>query len=110
MESHAPLGLDGADPLVAIVAWGLTEACSRLLSAAEARRARRFLPAVAVAIAVALRAAYEAVQGEPMTVDVLLRGAGAAGIAVLTHSQLRELRKGAPGSSPSAPPPGKPGT
>jgi hypothetical protein len=87
------LGLDAGDPAVAVLTWALTEAARRLLTRAQAQRARHVLPVVAVLVAVAARAGWEAVQGAPLTLDVVLRGLGAAGIAALGHSQIREVEK-----------------
>lgn len=89
----AALGVDGTDPLIAVLAWALTLAASRLLSRAEAKRARHFLPLLSIALAVGLRAALDATRGQPLTGEVVLRGFGSAAVAVLAHSQLREAGK-----------------
>lgn len=93
MTNQAALGLDGADPLVVVITWCLTEAASRLMTKAQASRARHALPAFAVLAAIGARAAIDAVGGEPITFDAVLRGLGAAGVAALGHSQMREVSK-----------------
>lgn len=94
------LGLDAGDPAVALIAWALTLAVGRMLTRAQAAKARTALPMMAAAIAVGLRAAYAVSAGQPLTVDVVARGFGAAAVAVFAHSQARELAKiGKPGTA-----------
>ena len=94
---------DGTDPLVAVLAWGITALLRRY---APKRWAwlRRSTPAVAVLLAVFLRTALAAGQGEPLTVQVGLRALAAGAVAVWGHSQLREVVKAAE-DSPSGKPP-----
>lgn len=92
-HSGTPLNFDAADPAVALLAWALTFAVGRWCPKGVRVQVRKVLPLVAVLLACAVSAGVAAVQGEPLTVAVLLRGLGAAGAAVLAHSQLREALK-----------------
>jgi len=82
--------MDATDPLVAAVAWALTAAARRI---PWLERHRAVLPTVAVLAAVAVRAGVGAVQGEALTLDAVGRGVVAGALAVLAHSQARELAK-----------------
>lgn len=107
MQTTVPF--DVSDPLIVIITWGLTVLLSKLPegSSFEAR-IRNFIPAIAVLLAVAVRSGIDAANGEPFTVGTLLRALAAGAVAVLTHSQFREVVKIlAPEESP--PPPVDPG-
>lgn len=84
--------IDGTDPAVVALTWGLTQLAG-LAGDRISEKTRHALPALAVVIAVGLRAGYTAVQGEPLTVDVFARGLAAGAVAVFLHSQVREVRK-----------------
>lgn len=86
METTA--AIDATDPMVVLLAWGLTYICGK-----ASPKTRKVLPIVAVLVAVAVRSAMAAVEGEPLSMDVLMRALGAAGVAVLGHSQMREVAK-----------------
>lgn len=104
---------DGSDPLVALLAWGLAWLVHRYAPKAWSRWVRRLTPTVAVLLAVFLRAAWAVSQDEPFTVQVLLRAVAAGAVAVLGHSQIREVVKavqppptegeGSPSGKPPAP-------
>ena len=86
--------VDATDPLVVVLTWFLTEAASQWVKGKKRTEAlRHILPALAVLIAIALRAAVTVTQGQALSVDVFLRALAAAGVAVLSHSQLREGQK-----------------
>lgn len=87
-----PTLIDPSDPVVVALTWGLTQIAG-LVGDRISDHTRHALPVVALVIAVALRAGYVAVQGEPLTVDVLARGLAAGAVAVFLHSQVREVRK-----------------
>lgn len=96
-----PTAVDATDPAVMLLAWLLTALVKRAepwlekLGLAPAFL-RASLPAIAVLMAVAIRASIVAVQGEPFSWDVLLRALAAGAMAVMVHSQVREVKK-APG-------------
>jgi hypothetical protein len=87
------LGVTAGDPVVALITWALTYAVGRWCPARFKVQVRAILPAIAVLLAVAISAGAAQAQHQPLTIDVVLRGVGAAGAAVLGHSQLRELLK-----------------
>ena len=94
---------DGSDPLVAFLAWGIMVLVRRY-APTRWDWLRKATPALAVLLAVFLRAAMAAAQGEPLTVQVGLRAFAAGAVAVWGHSQLREVVKAAE-DSPSGKPP-----
>lgn len=85
--------VDVTDPIVVMTTWGLTWAIGRLLRESEADAARAYLPVVAVALAVVIRSLIDNLSGREINMDTLLRALAAAGVAVLTHSQFREVVK-----------------
>lgn len=87
-----PLTVDATDPLVALLAWLLTSLVAKV-GGKRTRQVKHLLPAVAVLSAVALRAGVSAVEDAPVSVDTALRAVAAGGVAVLTHSQAREIQK-----------------
>lgn len=78
------------DLLAAVVAWALTWA---IAEHALAERLRPAIPALAVLLAVGLRAGADALAGVPLGLDTLLHGVAAGAGAVLAHSQVREVAK-----------------
>jgi hypothetical protein len=98
-----PLNLDAMDPLVAVATWGLTQGVARYMPKDKA--ARRFIPAIAVGIAIGVRTGIEAAQGHALTADVLLRAIGSGMAAVALHSQGREAAKWHAGRKAAAAPP-----
>lgn len=96
---------DGLDPLVVVLTWGLVAAVKRL---AKKRypKIRHILPFVAVLLAIGLRAAAETMQGADFSTATLLHGLSAAGLAVLLHSQIREVGKARQSKSGSVDPNG----
>jgi len=81
---------DAIDPIVVLLAWALTYAAGRY---AVPKSLRGALPLVAVLGACALRAGGDALLGTPLDLETFLHAVGAAGVAVLGHSQFRELQK-----------------
>jgi len=98
---------DGTDPLVAILAWGIM-VLARRYAPKRWGWLRKATPALAVLLAVFLRTALAAGQGEPLTVQVVLRALAAGAVAVWGHSQLREVVKAVEEGSPSGKPPEPP--
>ena len=97
---------DGSDPIVAFLAWGLMVLVRRY-APTRWDWLRKATPALAVLLAVFLRAVLAAAQSEPLTVQVGLRALAAGAFAVWGHSQLREVVKAAQegkGSSSEEPP------
>lgn len=100
--------VDPSDPIVALFALVLTEALKRLLKPAALARIGPVIPAIVVLTALALRAGYDAALTEGgLTWASVLRGLAAAGVAVLTHAQLRSVAKALTG--PQDPPATGPG-
>ena len=94
MEEQISADVDATDPVVVLIAWILTQIASHALKGDErVERYRSLLPALAVVIAVGARAALDAASGEALTVESVLRALAAAGVAVLAHSQGREIMK-----------------
>lgn len=85
--------VDATDPAVMVIAWGLTYAVGRWCPPDFETRVRPILPVVALLAACGARAAIDATQGEPLTLEALLRAVAAAGVAVMGHSQVREVHK-----------------
>jgi hypothetical protein len=97
---------DGTDPFVALLAWALTILARRYAPAKIKARVHQLTPAVAVLLAVFLRAGLSVAYDEPMTAQVALRALAAGAVAVWGHSQLREVIKGiTPEETPPADPP-----
>jgi len=94
MDSTTVVPVDGTDPLVMALAWvvayGVNRWCKKK---GDKRKLRAATPVLAVLAAVALRTIITAVQGHPLTIDVILRAVAAGGVAVLSHSQVREVQK-----------------
>ena len=93
MESQISADVDATDPLVVAITWVLTQVAAKFLTAGKWERYRAALPTIALFIAVGARAALDALSGEALTGESLLRALGAAGVAVLAHSQGREVVK-----------------
>lgn len=113
--------VDGTDPLVMALAWLITfglHAVAKKYGAKNrvVRRMQHLMPVFAVVAAAGLRAAYGVAAGEPLTASTVLRAVAAGGVAVLGHSQGREILKWAAGdtkierltSPPPPPPPASP--
>lgn len=92
MVAAVPVQVDETDPLVFLLAWGLTYAAGRLCKG-RTQKLRRALPAIAVMLAVVLRVLWAIWSNEGLSLATFLRAMGAAGTAVLCHSQLREILK-----------------
>jgi hypothetical protein len=88
MSTQIPF--DVTDPAVVILTWLLAYAFKNLV---PTRKARHLIPALAVLIAVAIRAVIGAIEGEPFTTALVLRALAAAAVAVFTNAQFRELSK-----------------
>ncbi len=84
---------DLTDPIAAVNAWLLTALLRHLAPEAWGRWLRPLTPILAVLLAVFVRTVFSAVSGEPLTVELLLRALAAGAIAVVAHSQFRELVK-----------------
>jgi len=86
-----------ANPEVAVtdpIVVGLTIALTWVLSKFPVfkERLRPYLPMFALIIAVLARAILDAIEGE-VTLESLLRGLAAGGMAVMSHQQIRQLSK-----------------
>lgn len=85
---------DASDPLVALLAWALTWGVSQLVTnSAQLEQVRHFLPVIAVAAAIGVRAILESAQGGELTAQTFLRALAAGAVAVLSHSQMRGFVK-----------------
>lgn len=87
---------DGTDPLIALLSWGLVATIRRYAPKTWVTTLRRVAPVLAVLLAVFLRVTVDQLMGQPLTWDVALRALAAGAVAVLGHSQLRELAKALP--------------
>jgi len=85
--------IDGTDPLVVVLTWALTFGVGKVFKGANLNKARHLLPMVAVLGAVALQAVIQASEGGALSLQSLGTALGAAGVAVLGHSQFSELKK-----------------
>lgn len=89
--------VDLTDPLVVVLTWGLTEIAARWIKgrgkAESLARLRHVIPTISLLIAVGIRAALAQIQGQAVDFDLMCRALAAAGVAVLTHSQVREGQK-----------------
>lgn len=85
--------IDETDPIVAAMAWAITSVVSGFLPKDKHADLRRALPTIALISAIGVRAAIDALDGEPVNGETVLRALGAAGVAVLAHSQAREVSK-----------------
>ena len=95
-EASAPLfpvGMDGSDPVVTVLAWGVVALLRRYAPASWEPFLRRATPGLVVLAAVFLRALIAVALSEPFTLASVLRALAAGGVAVLGHSQLRALLK-----------------
>lgn len=90
MDAMMSATVDATDPLVVGLTWALTWAAGRWAIPARYRGA---LPALAVLLAVAVRAGLDAAQGMPLTPETVARAVAAGGVAVMGHSQVREIQK-----------------
>jgi hypothetical protein len=99
---------DGSDPLVVLLAWALTVAARKVAPKAWGPWMRKITPILAVLLAVFLRTAITAGQGEPLTAQVLLRALAAGATAVWGHSQVREFAKAQFEAKAEEPPSGEP--
>jgi len=86
------------DPVVVLLSWALTALVGRIVNLTDKPKLRSSLPLVAVLLAVGAQTAFAAFN-DTLMVDgalqwsVLLRGLAAGAMAVLGHSQMRELLK-----------------
>ena len=98
-DAHAVAGyepglqLDSSDPVVVAFTWALTWAAGKLFVKAGLEKARKFLPGVAILAAIACRVVFDSMAGIDFSTDALLHALAAAGVAVLGHSQFREIVK-----------------
>lgn len=80
------------EPAVAVATWLLLSVARSLLPNADAML-RRVAPMIAVLLAVGLQAGLAAASGGEVTFGTVLRGIVAGALAVLGHSQFREIVK-----------------
>lgn len=85
--------LDSTDPTVAGVTWVLTFLLSTYIEGEKYANLRKALPVIAVLIAVFLRVVFALTMGNPLDWMLLARAFGSGAVAVLTHSQFREMVK-----------------
>lgn len=85
--------LDQTDPVVAMIAWALTFAVSKMPKIGESKNLRSALPLVAVLIAVGARTAMDSLSGVAFSWATIGHAIAAGGLAVLAHSQFSELMK-----------------
>ena len=98
--------VDESDPLVVFITWLLSLTAGKVIKSQEKLAwLRHFLPVIAFFVAVGTRAALDAVAGQELTKETLFRALAAASVAVLAHSQGRELQKlkDGPGSAEPKP-------
>lgn len=84
---------DQTDPIAVAVAWLLTSVVSKTMESESTKRFRTALPLIAVLSAVGFRAAYSMIDGQPISLEMMLRALAAGAVAVFSHSQLREFIK-----------------
>lgn len=84
--------MDAQDPFVIVLTWVLVWAV-RKWAKDRLPKVRHMLPFIAVLLAIAVRAAMEASAGLELSWATVGHGLAAAGVAVLTHSQGREIKK-----------------
>jgi len=84
--------VDATDPVVVMLAWGLTWLVGKYAPWLSAK-GRVIIPMVAVIIAVGARAAVDASMGDPLNVETITRGVGAGAAAVMGHAQTRSFQK-----------------
>ena len=89
MATTIALGVDATDPLVAMVAMGVTWAAGRWLSSKDLNAVRDYLPVLAMGLAVSLRALIALAEGDPVSFDDLLRGIAAGASATWVQSAAR---------------------
>ena len=92
-EPSEAFEIGAEDPLVVILTWAFTFAAGKGFVRVNMEKFRKFLPAVAICSAVGIKAGFNALEGSAMTVEDFGAALGIAGLAVLGHSQLRELSK-----------------
>lgn len=85
--------LSTTDPLTVAITWALTWGAGKLFDLAEKPKLRRALPMVAVLVALLVRTVIATVEGNPVTLELLGRGLIDGAMAVLGHSQFREVLK-----------------
>lgn len=100
MENLIPF--DGTDPVVVVLTWFLTMLLGKLITRFTLDQYRAALPFAAVVLATGIRVGIDAVMGDPLTWATLARALAAGGVAVLSHSQLREVMKALPSPVDSA--------
>lgn len=91
--SAMPLSVDGTDPVIAFLAWGIVALIRKYAPHSWDRFLRKGTPFLAVLVAVFIRALISVVLSEPFTLALFIRAFGAGAAAVLGHSQFRELLK-----------------
>jgi len=88
-----PISVDMTDPTVAALAWALTTGAGKIFNLTNKPHLRATLPVVAVLLAVGVRSGADLVSGGTFDFATLVRGVAAGAVAVVTHSQFRELFK-----------------
>lgn len=85
--------IDVTDPVTAAIAWLFTFIIGMIPGEKLNPVIRSVLPIVAVLMGLLVRTVFDFVQGEPLTASLVFRGLAAGAVAVLGHSQFRELLK-----------------
>lgn len=81
------------DAGVVVLTWLMTYGAGKLFAKLDMSHMRKALPAVAVVFAVGLSAGFESLSGNALNFSSVVTALGAAGVAVLGHSQVREIFK-----------------
>lgn len=88
------VSVDASDPIVAVLAWIIAGALRYGVNRWWPKaRISKYLPTIAVLLAVGLRATAQALQGGEITGELFLRALASGAMAVWLHSQARELLK-----------------
>lgn len=86
--------IDAGDPLVVAIAWLLTAFVGVFAKRwPKLNKVEYFLPAVALIVSIIARVIYDYAVLEGFSWETLPRALAAAGVAVFSHSQVRELVK-----------------
>ena len=82
--------VDELDPVVAVLTWALTAAAAKW---ALPEKLRPAIPVLAILLATGLVAVLQAVEGEALSLQTVVRGLGAGAAAIAGHSGAREVGK-----------------
>jgi len=94
MPTEIAAEIDETDPLVSIICWVLTSVVAKATKKNESfSKIRHWLPAISLVIAIVCRSLVDAFEQEPLTTSTFVRALGSAAVAVLAHSQFREVQK-----------------